>query len=291
MKKLQLVLIAKRILVFVKYGFKKSTILTNYYNIRVSFKCDYSLEARYAYLPQIKDGIFQPQTVKIFEKVIKKNDTIIDCGSNFGFFSLLACQLTGKNGKVFAFETSKQGCEGLVENAKINNFTNLITSNYAVSDVSKKEYSFYGNDGGGTIIKGNPAYDTNKSSEKVLSISLDDFFAKKNVRNLKLIKLDVEGYEYFVFKGMKKLIKNNPDAVVVFELTKDAMKIAGYSIRDVLSELNDMGLDNLYDINHPDYTRKINTTELLYNFDNKDQNLFELLAMNNKMSKLFETTI
>jgi len=30
---------------------------------------------------------------------------------------------------------------------------------------------------------------------------------------------------------------------------------------------------------------------LLYNFDNKDQNLFELLAMNNKMSKLFETTI
>lgn len=297
LKKLRLHILAKRVLTLLKYGLKDSEILTNYYNLRISFKYDSTLELRNAYLPQIQDGMFQPQTVKVFEQIIEKNDVIIDCGCNFGFFSLLACQLTGENGKVYALDASKGACESLIENSRLNNFENLVISNYAVSDVSNKEYSFFGDAGGGTVIKDNPGYETTKPSGKVFSVSLDDYFSKKAVGKLKLIKIDVEGCEYFVLKGMRKLIKDNPETIVTFELNKDAMEAAGYTIRDILDELKNMGLDTLYDITHPTVINKIGSLDLLRDFENmeasfKQRNnghqLIEVLAMTYETSKIYD---
>lgn len=294
LKKLGLVHLVKKIFSFMHYGLKNEISLKNLYDIKMSFKYDHTYEFRANYLPNILDNTFEPQTIKLLKNVIKKNDTIIDCGSNFGLFSLLACYLSGSDGKVYAFDASKETCDSLNENKRLNRFSNLNVNHYALSDKSMQEVEFYGGSGGGTIIKDNPLYNTQNFSQKVNTISLDDFFADKKIQNLKLIKIDVEGSEYFVLKGMKELIKRNPNTIITFELTKKSMEPAGYNIHDIVRELKELRMDYMYDITNLYLIKKINFDELIPLFENneigsftKDNGLLvELLVMTNTSRRI-----
>lgn len=281
---------------FLRYGLANKIILKNLHNIQITFEEDDTFEFRVNYLPDILNNTFENQTIKLFERVINKKDTIIDCGSNFGLFSLLACHLTGPNGKVYAFDASKKTCASLNKSKELNNFKQLVINHYALSNASKQKINFYGNSGGGTIIKNNPLYNNVDSFETVETISLDDYFEGKQIENLKLIKIDVEGSEFFVLSGMKKLIKNNPNAVITFELTKRSMTAAGYSIHDIVKELEDLNMNNIYDITNLYLIKKISFDKMISLFENneigsftKDNGLLvELLVMNDKTQSTYK---
>ena len=50
------------------------------------------------------DRVMEIYTTKLFEKMIKKNMTVIDIGAHIGYFTLLLAKLVGTNGTVYAFE-------------------------------------------------------------------------------------------------------------------------------------------------------------------------------------------
>ena len=49
-------------------------------------------------------------------KVIRKADTVIEVGAHIGYISMYIADLVGRNGKVFAFEPSKDNLEYLNAN-------------------------------------------------------------------------------------------------------------------------------------------------------------------------------
>ena len=149
--------------------------------------------------------------IDIVKKLLEKNkyDLMFDIGSYTGFYSLLFARYN-QNTKIYTFEIIQDIKKRLEENIKINNFKNINTFNIGLSDVEKDIYINKGSfDNGFSSVS--KLTDT-KNNNKIKCTSLDNFIKnhKINLKNKKIfIKVDVEGHEMSVLKGMENLIKSN----------------------------------------------------------------------------------
>lgn len=142
---------------------------------------------------------------QILQQIPNKR-TFIDVGANVGIWSF---HLADKFSKVISYEPSKQNLECL----KINIQTLTEIREKAIANfIGEAEFHQAGkNCGDGKLCRPgvNPSY-------KVPVVTLDS----ENLTDVDLIKIDVQGWEYEVLDGAKKLImRDNP--WVIFEVNED----------------------------------------------------------------------
>lgn len=151
-------------------------------------------------------GEYSSLETKLFKKFVKKGDTVIEVGSNIGVHTQELAYDVGNKGIVFAFEPQRVIFQTLCANIALNSITNVYTYNCAIGSenkkitISKLDYTKQ-NNFGGISIKQVP------DGEEIQQFTLDSF--EKQISNLKLIKVDVEGMEEEVLKGALKLIKKH----------------------------------------------------------------------------------
>jgi FkbM family methyltransferase len=168
----------------------------------------------------------EEKTRKILIDTLKEGDTFFDVGSNLGYFSLLAGSLVGKNGHVFPFEPNKYIAGYLDDSFTINKLpykTNVV----AVSDMPDQEVRFYVQTANetvtGSISKKEGAYET----MVVKTTTIDDFVQKHGIKHtIKLMKIDVEGAEELVIKGMRQTLRDKQVEKVIIETSRDSGVIA-----------------------------------------------------------------
>lgn len=142
--------------------------------------------------------LYEFREIKFLKKNLKFGDIFIDIGAHIGFYSLVASKLLGEKGKVLAIEADPGVYEKFLNNIKLNNFKNIISLNYGVSD--KNEVIEFGrnikNTGKGSFL--------NKKGEM---ISMQCFSLANiikhigiNGKQIKGIKVDTEGFEYKILK-------------------------------------------------------------------------------------------
>lgn len=117
--------------------------------------------------------------------------TVIDIGAHKG---LVSCYIAKKypKVKVYAFEPVKENYEALLKNIELNNLSNVIPHNLAVTKDGRDVEIFtdpYNNSGGSTLYG-------NGNSQKVKSTTLEDIFKKYKIEVLDLLKIDCEGAEF-----------------------------------------------------------------------------------------------
>lgn len=146
-------------------------------------------------------GSYESEQVKIFESEIKNGDIFFDIGANVGFYSLLAAEFIGPFGKVFSFEPLPENFNYLKKHIEINGYKNIFPFLAAISD--KSGFAFFGG-----IINRSQGKLTESGEFKVEAISIDDWINLKKLPNPNVFKIDVEGAEFLVLKGMEKTLKN-----------------------------------------------------------------------------------
>jgi len=87
-------------------------------------------------------GIHEPATTRIFKALLKQGDCVVDIGAHVGYFTLMAAQLVGWRGKVFAFEPDSTNMRALYANIELNKFENIEPCMMALSNCSG-ESTFY----------------------------------------------------------------------------------------------------------------------------------------------------
>jgi FkbM family methyltransferase len=70
------------------------------------------------------DGFWEPNIHKLFISLVKQGDTVMDVGANFGFYTLVAAEAVGRDGKVYAIEAGANNFNILKRNIHINGFEN-----------------------------------------------------------------------------------------------------------------------------------------------------------------------
>ena len=84
------------------------------------------------YLLGAKSHESEMRLARVMMRYLKPKDTFVDIGGHFGYFSLLASQLVGKEGRVIAFEASRNTYAVLAENVQPQ--ANVQAFNEALSD-------------------------------------------------------------------------------------------------------------------------------------------------------------
>jgi FkbM family methyltransferase len=157
---------------------------------------------------------YEPETTALVKKIVKPGMVIIDIGAHIGYYTRIFSRLTGKNGRVYAFEPDSENFELLKTNTFGLKNVKLIKS--ALSD-EPGLVKFYRsqNTGCHSIIQ----KDFHKESILIETEILDDFAKKNNISKIDLIKLDVEGGEPMVLAGGKEILKSI--SMLVMEFTPE----------------------------------------------------------------------
>lgn len=187
---------------------------------------------------------FEPFQTEIAKKLLKQGDVVIDIGANIGYYSLLFAVTVGPAGRVFAFEPDPYNFGLLKKNAEINNFSNIMMFDKAVSDTSRqgKLYKSEYNLGDHRIF----ALDDDYKPIDIKVIRLDDVPELRDVK-ISLIKIDIQGSEGTAVKGMKQLITRQDGLVLMCEFIPSLIKGSGMEPEHFLTMLTELGFQ-LHDI-------------------------------------------
>lgn len=183
----------------------------------------------------ILDGIHEPEISHRLLNVLTPGSVFIDAGANLGYYTLLASKAVGDEGLVLAFEPSPSNLSNLGRNLSLNQARNVLVFSEALSDhagVAKLSLPWYFNTGVCSLGKGPSADGTFASGFTLTGLrSLDQVLeCLKLDRPVKLIKIDVEGHEPNVVRGMERLLRSSTEIEIVCELSPES-----YSVVDFLN--------------------------------------------------------
>jgi FkbM family methyltransferase len=154
-------------------------------------------------------GFFEWRNVLIANALCRRGDLILDIGANIGTETLLFSKIVGRSGRVIAFEPLPRNfaiLEGLVRE---NRLGNVEVRREAVSDRSGvlrfEAPAAAGNYGVGRIAHGD-APRQGQGQIEVSSVVLDERFGPGDLPGLRLVVMDVEGFEPDVLRGARRLI-------------------------------------------------------------------------------------
>ncbi len=82
----------------------------------------------------ILSGKWEDYETELFKKNIKPGVTVVDIGAHIGYYTVIAAQLVGDKGKVYAFEPDPRNFKLLQRNVEANGYSNVVLVNKAVSD-------------------------------------------------------------------------------------------------------------------------------------------------------------
>lgn len=175
------------------------------------------------------------------------DDVILDIGANIGWYSLVLKANIPANIRVFAIEPEPLNYSLLEKNISNNGVKGISTFNVAVAEKSGYSTLFLyypKNSGRHSLLDINPQ---TKKSVQVETVSLDEFLPKQNIGydRIKLIKIDIEGYEVFALKGAVKLLQHLP--YLFIEYSPTLMQKAGHDPAQFIHWLASFGF-NFYTI-------------------------------------------
>lgn len=127
---------------------------------------------------------------------LRPGDTFIDVGANVGTYSLLAAST--RDVDVFAFEPSTIAFRRLQENVVLNGLEHRVrTAPVAVGGQPGLVTLSTGRDAMNRVL----ASHENDPGEAVPMVTIDSFLQHQDIHPVRLMKVDVEGFEENVLKG------------------------------------------------------------------------------------------
>lgn len=159
-----------------------------------------------------------------FKSLLKnKNEpVIIDVGANEGEYSKQILDIN-PGAKILAFEPHPGTYKRLTENIKS---PNLRAFNYAVgaanSSITLYDYDDKNGSVHASVYEGviDEIHNGSSKSCEVQMIKLSELLSSEGINNIDLLKIDVEGNEYNVLKGVNEYIKDRRIEVIQFEFNE-----------------------------------------------------------------------
>jgi FkbM family methyltransferase len=189
---------------------------------------------------------WEPEETKLVSSLLRAGDVFVDVGANVGYFTLVASEAVGSSGKVFAFEPEPGNFSLLRKNVQVNKCANVHCEQKAVTSANQpvELYLSSFNYGDHRIFPSRDDQDYNRGQQRqrtqVDGVTLDSYFPAET--RVDFIKMDVQGAEYFALQGMKRVLRDNPNLVLMIEFWPHGLREAGVEPSLLLDELDRMGL-------------------------------------------------
>lgn len=188
-------------------------------------------------------GYYEPNQFAFLDKILKPGMTFIDIGANMGLYTLFAAKKIGSSGIVLAIEPSTREFQRLQANIKVNNLNKIQTWQIAVSNCqTEAELLIAVEEHPGHNTLGTFGYEVVKlqNKERVKVERLDTLIKQANLTRVDVIKMDIEGAEYFALQGaVETLTRFHP--ILVMELSDRTLELQGCNSKQVWDFLTGYG--------------------------------------------------
>lgn len=181
---------------------EKVTVFVNNYKMNLYFR-DKGI-ARELYVHQKREYI--ASDLMLYGGIVKEGDVVLDLGANIGYYALMESRLVGRDGTVYAVEPSPVNYQVLRENIELNGYNNIQTFNLAMGETVGKAEMFISDRSNWSRLVDKDLDDSINETITVDVSTVDDFIKDRPMPNF--IRMDVEGYEIKILRGMKEWLKN-----------------------------------------------------------------------------------
>ena len=182
-------------------------------------------------------NLFEPETFSALNKIIKPGMCSIDVGANIGYFTVFMSNWSNNHGKVYAIEPNALNFDLLSKNVKLNGCNNIELFNIAVGENTGVLPLFLSEYNGG-MHRLYPSELCTNQTEEIVVRRLDEIFQDQKID---LIKIDIEGFEYFALKGAVEILKKNISIKIISEYCPASCLEAGAKPSNLLLFLEKMG--------------------------------------------------
>ena len=215
---------------------------------------------------EILVGHLEPGLVQRMKDTIREGMSVVDVGANVGTYTLLALRAIGSRGKVYGYEPTPRIFGILHGNVQSNGFLEsgrVDLRQKAVSDGARASSTFF-------VRRDSPTHNSlyrwhgeqavGMEQIEVETISLDRDIGVDG--RIDVVKIDAEGAEPFILRGMRGIIERNPDIVIFMEFAPSHLERAGVEIGAYVDEIRRMGFA-IYNVEEPSGRVEAVSTEKL----------------------------
>lgn len=156
--------------------------------------------------------------------MLDEGGVFYDVGANVGYMTVEVAHLRCRDAvQVYAFEPHPRLAEAIRGAVGLNGLDNISLTEAAVGDsagvvaFTQRGNSFIGS----VAVGGSPA------TYSVVAVTLDEMVYERGYQPPDVVKIDVEGYEYAVLSGARRVLAEHQPAVI-FELSPGTLRY-GYS--------------------------------------------------------------
>ncbi len=135
-------------------------------------------------------------------ELLRPGDLVLDVGANVGFLTVIAARLVGPAGRVVAFEPVPANARQVRRNARLNRLANIDVEELAVGDRTGRARLVLARFAGGAALEEAGAPPDDRGVLEVAITTLDDWLAARGRPSPALVKIDVEGGEPAVLRGL-----------------------------------------------------------------------------------------
>ncbi len=211
-------------------------ILTRFEEFILSLPAkDHGMVASYVFGDNIELGFR-----RLFQKMVGEGMAVIDVGAHIGIYTLLASSRVGPNGRVFSFEPTPSTFELLRENVGRTAYRPWVTLHQnAVSDKAGRLSFAISKD---SSRNNSLFFDAGAERQEIVEVEtvvLDQVIPEG--QRIDVVKIDAEGAEPAVVRGMVRILERNPDIQLFMEYAPEHIRRAGESAEALLRQLAGMG--------------------------------------------------
>lgn len=168
---------------------------------------------------------------RLLRLIIPKVSVVFDVGANIGEYSSEILKINSSV-TIHAFEPGSEAFEKLKH-------LKLTANNFALGD-KKERKMLYREIGVTTHSSFYNFHNNNLKPSEVEVQTIDEYCLKNDINHIDFLKVDVEGFEYFVLKGAQKMIGRGAIDYVQFEFSGATIEARVY-LKDFILFFNKFG--------------------------------------------------
>lgn len=188
-------------------------------------------------------GSYALVLIQVMKRFLKPGDTFIDVGANIGYLSAIGAGLVGPRGQVHCFEPVPDYFERLRRLAQLNPTHSIVPNSYGLGEIAGPQKIYVTREPGQSTFV--PSYKMEPDILTTLDVSvarLDSYLATHNIGKIALIKIDAEGFELPILKGLQGYFERFSDRPsIICEIAPRAYSLLGRSIQELETFMGDYG--------------------------------------------------
>lgn len=167
----------------------------------------------------------EADVIRVFRTFLTQRSVVLDIGANFGLYTALSASIVKEHGRLYAFEGNPRVFESLQRTIVANDLyfnSNIVSANLLMSSESGRGRLYYSaNLPSGGTMSDVMLLGGRRHSVEVEMTTVDDFLPSD--LRVDLVKIDVEGHEPLVLRGMERTIARSPDIRIVIEFAENLL--------------------------------------------------------------------